>query len=158
GVPVLASVEAILRAICPDLPMPLTTTRPVRRWISSTASRNRPSRRSARARTASASMESTLRASSRAALGAALRAAFIIAAEYSPGRKPRRKPAARRLERPAERVDVGAVLRVGGGVRGGVDRRVGRGLQLPAHGARADEAVVHLRVHGDGDLVRDVGR
>ena len=30
GVPVLASVEAILRAMCPDLPMPLTTTRPVR--------------------------------------------------------------------------------------------------------------------------------
>ncbi len=28
GVPVDASVEAILRATCPDLPMPLTTTRP----------------------------------------------------------------------------------------------------------------------------------
>ena len=29
GVPVLASVEAILRAMWPDLPMPLTTTRPL---------------------------------------------------------------------------------------------------------------------------------
>ena len=28
GVPVLARVEAILRAMCPDLPTPLTTTRP----------------------------------------------------------------------------------------------------------------------------------
>src|SRR5438309_6437307 len=27
GVPVLASVDAILRAMCPDLPTPLTTTR-----------------------------------------------------------------------------------------------------------------------------------
>ena len=28
GVPVLASVDAILLAMCPDLPMPVTATRP----------------------------------------------------------------------------------------------------------------------------------
>ena len=66
GVPVLAMVEAILRAMWPLLPMPLTTTRPVRAAISSSAARKRSSSRSISARTASASMASTRRASSSA--------------------------------------------------------------------------------------------
>src|SRR4051812_21276478 len=60
------------------------------------------------------------------------------------------------LERAAEGIDVGAGFRVGrtGGRRG--DRRVRRGLQLPAHRAGRDGAVVHLRVHRDRHLVRNV--
>src|SRR4051812_32786679 len=79
-------VEAILRAMWPDLPMPLTTTRPPRAAISSTAARKRSSRRSASARTASASIASTRRASSSALLWLGFfeaRAAFIIGPEYS---------------------------------------------------------------------------
>ena len=38
GVPVEASVAAILRAICPDFPIPVTTTRPSLSWMRSTAS------------------------------------------------------------------------------------------------------------------------
>ena len=37
GVPVDANVAAILRAICPDLPMPETTTRPLQASIMRTA-------------------------------------------------------------------------------------------------------------------------
>src|SRR3954468_2989866 len=80
-------VEAILRAIWPDLPMPLTTTRPLRPLISSTACTKRSSSRSPSARTASASIASTRRARSNALdlLGfCATRAAFIIGREYSP--------------------------------------------------------------------------
>ena len=66
GVPVLDMVEAILRAMCPDLPMPLTITRPLQARISETAARKRSSRRPIRARTASASIASTRRASSSA--------------------------------------------------------------------------------------------
>src|SRR6185437_11079449 len=68
GVPVDASVEAILRPIWPDLPMPVTTTRPfvfssptIMRW----ARRNPSPRRPFSARTASASMSSTSRARAR---------------------------------------------------------------------------------------------
>ena len=43
GVPVEASVAAILRAMWPDLPMPLTTTRPRHSRISATAARKRSS-------------------------------------------------------------------------------------------------------------------
>src|SRR5258706_13125088 len=84
GVPVLESVEAILRAMCPDLPMPLTTTRPLRFCTSSTAARKRSSMRSASARTASASICSTLRASSSILLFVGRAATFIIRSEYSP--------------------------------------------------------------------------
>ena len=66
GVPVLASVEAILRAIWPDFPMPLTMTRPRQLRISDSASRNALSTRSIKASTASPSMRSTWRARSRA--------------------------------------------------------------------------------------------
>src|SRR5919201_3477557 len=81
GVPVLAMVEAILRAMWPLLPMPLTTTRPLRVAMSSSAARNRSSNRSISARNASASIESTRRASSSALIWlffCARRAAFII--------------------------------------------------------------------------------
>ena len=43
GVPVLASVAAILRAICPDLPIPDTTTRPRQPSSSATAWTKPPS-------------------------------------------------------------------------------------------------------------------
>ena len=68
GVPVEASVAAILRAMCPDLPMPLTMTRP---WQASTwrQARQKPSSSvSRRCCTASASMASTWRARSSRAL------------------------------------------------------------------------------------------
>src|SRR3954471_7654448 len=87
GVPVLAMVEAILRAMWPDLPMPLTTTRPLRPLISSTAWTKPWSSRSPSARTASASIARTRRASSNALVlldFCAARAAFIIGREYSP--------------------------------------------------------------------------
>src|SRR4051812_706214 len=80
-------VEAILRAMCPDLPMPLTTTRPLLPLMSSTACTKRSSNRSASARTASDSMASTRRASSNALVllvFCGTRAAFIIGREYSP--------------------------------------------------------------------------
>ena len=81
GVPVLESVEAILRAMWPDLPMPLTITRPRQSRIRETAARKRSSSRAISARTASASMASTLRASSSAEPVASF---GIMATEYSP--------------------------------------------------------------------------
>src|SRR5262249_1382203 len=71
GVPVLARVDAILRPTCPDLPTPLTTTRPWQASIRPTASRKRSSRRAASALTASASIASTLRARSSAGVDVA---------------------------------------------------------------------------------------
>src|SRR4051794_20493461 len=73
--------------MCPDLPMPLTTTRPLLPLMSSTACTKRSSNRSASARTASDSMASTRRASSNALVllvFCGTRAAFIIGREYSP--------------------------------------------------------------------------
>src|SRR5450759_1193462 len=61
-------VEAILRAIWPDLPMPLTTTRPLQLSNSATASRKFAPRRAARPWIASASMASTCFARSSAVL------------------------------------------------------------------------------------------
>src|SRR3954469_15221680 len=94
GVPVLDSVEAILRAMWPDLPMPLTITRPRRCRIRSSAATKRESSRSVSACTACASMASTLRASVSAEVArlsafssilvCAWRTAFIIGGEYSP--------------------------------------------------------------------------
>ena len=49
GVPVDASVAASLRAMCPDLPMPVTTTRPLQPSISATAATNGAPRRAASA-------------------------------------------------------------------------------------------------------------
>ena len=40
GVPVLGKVDAILRAMWPDLPMPLTVTRPLQARMISTAHLN----------------------------------------------------------------------------------------------------------------------
>src|SRR3954451_15459785 len=80
-------VEAILRAMWPDLPMPLTTTRPLRPLISSTAWTKPWSSRSPSAPTASAWMARTRRGSSNALVlldFCAARAAFIIGREYSP--------------------------------------------------------------------------
>ena len=62
GVPVEASVAAILRPICPLLPMPLTTTRPSQASTASQAREKLPSNESDRARNASASIASTSRA------------------------------------------------------------------------------------------------
>ena len=61
GVPVLANVEAILRPMWPDFPMPLTMTRPRPARMRFTASRKAPLRRSASARMASASIRNTWR-------------------------------------------------------------------------------------------------
>jgi hypothetical protein len=82
GVPVLARVDAILRAMCPDFPMPLTTTRPRQFRIVSTAWAKRPSSLPIRSATALASISSTSRAmasaaSSREARPALLDAVFI---------------------------------------------------------------------------------
>src|SRR6185436_15664929 len=68
GVPVLASVAAILRQMMPDLPMPVTITRPLQRTTSDTASAKRSSRRSTSASTAAASVWRTLRASVRSGI------------------------------------------------------------------------------------------
>ena len=63
GVPIELSVAAILRAMMPLLPMPVTTTRPWQAYISCTArskaSAIGPAIRSASARKASASMRTT---------------------------------------------------------------------------------------------------
>src|SRR5687767_9131922 len=145
----------------PDLPMPLTMTRPLQARISETAARKRSSRRAISARTASASMASTLRASSRAEAVASF---GIMTGEYSPAKKKGRlAPAFRsprtvlRLQRAAEQVNVGAVFHVS---RGGLlsRRRIGRRLQLAAHGARDRYSVIHLRVGSNGDLVGQVAR
>ncbi|MNV78797.1 hypothetical protein D3C71_1723130 [compost metagenome] len=55
GVPVLARVAAILLPMCPDLPMPTTTTRPLLARISSQALTKLSSMRASRASTASSS-------------------------------------------------------------------------------------------------------
>ena len=62
GVPVEASVAAILRATWPDLPMPLTTTRPLQARISWQASTKSAPMRGSSARTAAASVAITVRA------------------------------------------------------------------------------------------------
>ena len=59
GVPVLAKVEAILLPICPDFPIPLTTTLPWQCKMSSTALVKLLSSFSARASTAFASINNT---------------------------------------------------------------------------------------------------
>src|SRR5829696_7269417 len=68
GVPVLASVAAILRQMMPDLPMPVTITRPLQPRISSTARANLSSSRSTSARIAAASVCRTLRARERSGI------------------------------------------------------------------------------------------
>src|SRR5471030_1314596 len=65
-------VEAILRAIWPDLPMPLTTTRPLQLSNSATASRKVEPKRAARLWIASASMASTCLARSSTVLDGAI--------------------------------------------------------------------------------------
>ena len=62
GVPVLASVAAILFAMCPDLPMPDTTMRPVQSSIRAQARKKLASSRVDKPRIASASMSKTRRA------------------------------------------------------------------------------------------------
>ena len=61
GVPVLASVAAILPPTWPDLPIPETTTRPVQASSMRQAFSNSPPRRSTRAATARASIRSASR-------------------------------------------------------------------------------------------------
>ena len=63
GVPVLESVAAIFRQMMPDLPMPVTMTRPRQSSSSRTACSNVPSSRSTSARMAAASVCSTFLAS-----------------------------------------------------------------------------------------------
>ena len=62
GVPVLASVAAILRAMWPDLPMPVTTTRPLQSRHTRQAAAKRPSSRASNPSTARASMARARRA------------------------------------------------------------------------------------------------
>src|SRR5581483_11716414 len=66
-VPVLESVAAILRAMMPDLPMPVTITRPRQEAIRSTACVKRSSRQAIKPLIAAASVASTLRARARSA-------------------------------------------------------------------------------------------
>src|SRR5687768_1149119 len=68
GVPVLASVAAILRQTMPDFPMPVTITRPLQWRTSSTARAKRSSTRSTSASTAAASVWRTLRARDRSGM------------------------------------------------------------------------------------------
>src|SRR5882757_2374890 len=68
----LVSVAAILRQMMPDLPIPVTMTRPWHSRRSWTARSNRSSRRSTSARIAAASVSSTLRASVRSPIDAFL--------------------------------------------------------------------------------------
>src|SRR5687768_3266661 len=68
GVPVLASVAAILRQMTPDLPMPVTMTRPLQLRISITARANLSSMRCSSARIAAASVWRTFRASVRSGM------------------------------------------------------------------------------------------
>src|SRR5688572_28564693 len=63
AVPVLDNVAAIFRQMMPDLPMPVTITRPEQSLTSSTALAKLSSRRSARAATAAASVCRTFRGS-----------------------------------------------------------------------------------------------
>src|SRR4051812_41686696 len=72
GVPMLDSVAAILRQMMPDLPMPVTITRPRQSRRSWTARSNRSSRRSTSARIAAASVSRTFRASLRSPINADL--------------------------------------------------------------------------------------
>src|SRR5262245_36348794 len=68
GVPVLARVAAILRPMIPDLPTPVTITRPRHCLMRSTARRNDSFRRGSSARIAFASISRILRASVRSAM------------------------------------------------------------------------------------------
>src|SRR3954454_9794678 len=72
AVPVLVNVAAILRQMSPDLPMPVTMTRPLHRRSSSTTQSNRSSSRSTSARIAAASVSRTFLASARSAMEAYL--------------------------------------------------------------------------------------
>ena len=63
GVPVEARVAATLRPTWPDLPMPVTITRPAQPCISSTAMMKRSSRREQSSRMPAASSRSTRSAS-----------------------------------------------------------------------------------------------
>ena len=64
GVPVLANVAEIFRAICPDFPIPVQTTRPLEAKINSTAASNRWSNVSIKSNTAFDSSWSTCAARS----------------------------------------------------------------------------------------------
>ena len=80
GVPVLDRVAAILRQMMPDLPIPVTITRPVQSRSITTACAKRSSRRSMRPRMASASVRSTFRASARSGMhGSRHHASFTTA-------------------------------------------------------------------------------
>ena len=68
-VPVLASVAAILRQMMPDLPMPVTMTRPWHSYSIRTARSKFSSSRSTSAMIAAASVCRTLRASERSVGG-----------------------------------------------------------------------------------------
>ncbi len=84
GVPVLASVEAILCAMWPDLPIPLTTTRPLAGQDQFDRLREaaRPAARTSAA-TAAASISSTRRALSSARCACPPAASLFIGAKYS---------------------------------------------------------------------------
>ena len=77
-VPVLESVAAILRQMMPDLPMPVTMTRPrhSKQQLHRVLERA-PSRRSTRPRIAAASIRRTFRASSSASVSGAAASAWL---------------------------------------------------------------------------------
>src|SRR5688572_1876341 len=148
GVPVLASVAAILRQTMPDLPMPVTMTRPLQWRISSTALAKRSSTRSTSASTAAASVCRTLRAIERSG----------IFHDLIKGEKP--------AEQPFDPVEAQCVGRIAPGAAGllvhfqkdPVDTRCDAGLshrldvlgKARGHavsGARELEAMCHVKNH-----------
>ena len=78
GVPVLASVAAILRPTCPDLPMPVTTTRPLQARHRRQAATKAAPTRSCRASRARVSIASARRAAATSGriVGSCLRRGF----------------------------------------------------------------------------------
>src|SRR5450759_1408814 len=126
-------VEAILRAIWPDLPMPLTTTRPLQLSSSATASRKLAPRRAPRPWIASASMASTCFARSSAVLDGEILsmrdAARIMGQSIS---EPQFPPF------PCPATDD-RFRRTGAGAGAAGERRAGGGAGLPA-GRRGDRA------------------
>ncbi len=96
GVPVLARVAAILRPTCPDLPMPVTITRPLQARHNRQAATNGGPRRAPRDSTARASTASARRAALSSVASSTIVA--VIAAVIRRQEYPYTAPDAARLE------------------------------------------------------------
>src|SRR6266853_54754 len=107
----LVSVAAILRQMMPDLPIPVTMTRPRQSRRSRTARSNRSSRRPTSARIAAASVSRTFRASVRSPIDAGL--AGVAGIDIFRDRVYRHQAAKQRLEQ----IQLQGVLRVAPGAR-----------------------------------------